>query len=193
MGRMSGARRIVLAVVAVVIVVFAGVVVAALRYQPLKSDDGASGFDVIGADGRSILDAVKRKDGIVFPSEGLATVKSLDSQVVMEFSIRNDGRFPVRLTKVRSPGGPPFKQRAVSMGNEHDALPDRPFRPVVLKPDEVRMIGVKVSPACLDTRPGFRIAFPGASIEYSFAGVHHTTWVPFQSYGFAIEGVKVCD
>jgi hypothetical protein len=55
------------------------------------------------------------------------------------------------------------------------------------------MVGVKVSPACLDTRPGFKITFPGASIEYSFAGVHHTAWIPFRSYGFAIQGVKVCD
>jgi hypothetical protein len=120
-------------------------------------------------------------------------VKSLDSQVVMEFSISNDGRFPVRLTQVRSPSGSMFKQRAVLMGNEHDGLPVRPFRSFVLKPDEIRMIGVKVSPACLDTTPGSTIAFPGASIEYSFAGVHHTAWIPFRSYGFAVQGVKVCD
>jgi hypothetical protein len=167
--------------------------VVALRYQPLKSEGGAFRFHVVGADGRMMLDAVRQKDGDVFPDEGLATVKSLDSQVVMEFSITNDGRFPVRLTHIRSPSGSMFKQRAVSIGDEHDGLPGRPFRPFVLKPDEVRMVGVKVSPACLDTRPGFKITFPGASIEYSFAGVHHTAWIPFRSYGFAIQGVKVCD
>jgi hypothetical protein len=79
------------------------------------------------------------------------------------------------------------------MGDERDGLPYRPFRPFVLKPDEFRMIGVRVSPACLETPPDSTTAFPGASIEYSFAGVHHTTWVPFRSYGFAVQGVKVCD
>jgi hypothetical protein len=87
----------------------------------------------------------------------------------------------------------PGRRVAGSPGRRVAGSPGRPFRPFVLKPDEVRMIGVKVSPACLDTRPGFTITFPGASIEYSFAGVHHTAWIPFRSYGFAVQGVKVCD
>jgi hypothetical protein len=71
---MAGARRVLLPVVAVLIVVFAVVTVVAWRYQPLKSEGGAFRFHVVGADGRMMLDAVRQKDGDVFPDEGLATV-----------------------------------------------------------------------------------------------------------------------
>jgi hypothetical protein len=148
---------------------------------------------VTGADGRSIPNAVTRKDGIVYPSEGLAKVQARDSQVIMLFPIENDGRFSVRLTKVLSPGNQPlFVQAVVSMGNEHGGLPNRPFQPVTLKPGDNRTIEVKVRPACLDTS-GQLVSFKDVLIEYSFLGVHHTAEIPLQSYGFALAGFKACD
>jgi hypothetical protein len=186
-------RRIAVVVVALMAVLLTWAAVAALRYQPLNSGNGEFRLDVTGADGRSIPNAVTRKDGIVYPSEGLAMVQALDSQVIMHFPIENDGRFSVRLTKVLSPGNQRmFAQAVVSMGNEHGGLPNRPFQPVTLKPGDNRTIEVNFRPACLDTL-GPVVTFKDALIEYSFLGVHHTAEVPFQGYGYAVAGFKVCD
>jgi hypothetical protein len=37
------------------------------------------------------------------------------------------------------------------------------------------------------------LSFSDAWIEYSFLGVHHTASVPFQSFGYAIKGITLCD
>jgi hypothetical protein len=185
-------RRVAVVVVALMAVLLTWAAVAALRYQPLNSGNGAFGMDVTGADGRSIPNAVKRRDGIVYPSEELATVKARDSQVSLRFPIENYGRFSVRLTKILSPGNQLlFAQAVVSMGNEHGGLPNRPFQPVTLKPGDNRTIEVKLRPTCLDTS-GQVISFKDALIEYSFLGVHHTAEVTL-NHGYALSGFKACD
>ncbi|HEY0540049.1 MAG TPA: hypothetical protein VGD53_16885 [Actinoallomurus sp.] len=196
MWQRAGVRRALLALIVVLAVLLAGVTVAALHYQPLESAGWFSSLEVTGADGQPLAGAVTRKEGIVFPDEALATVKTLDSQIVMVFPIDNHGRYPVRVTKVLAPGDHPlFAQSSVSMGDEHGGSPSRPFRPVTLRPGDVRTIKVRARPACLGTphTPDIRYVLSQTWVEYSFLGVHHTARIPLQSYGFAIQGIKVCD
>ena len=192
MRRVTRLRWILVTVIAVLAVLIAGAAVAVLRYQPLESRGGAFGMDVIGPDGSPAPNAVTRRQGIVFPSEALATVKTLGSQVVLDFPIGNPGRFSVRLTEVRSPGDARlFAARNVSMGNAHAGWPDRPFRPVTLKPHDIRTIEIRGRPRCLETL-GTRITFNAASVEYGFLGVRHTALIPIHDYGFAVAGIRFC-
>lgn len=170
-------RRLLLGAVAIGLVAVGSATAYTSTYQPLEHG-GGSGFPGARLTG-SFADEDERW---VLPYRDRTLVRAL-------VSIRNRGRWPVRVERVGEPHDAPWHGLMDFRPDKNVLHPpnvyggDGPaFTPFTLRPDEERAVSVGLwLDHCEHNGVDVSMTFPEVPVRYRAFGMAHTTWLPLSS------------